>query len=62
MCIRDRTNTEPKKRELKALNEDGSVKILDNLEDKKQKYLELAKSKKKETLQVEDYLFGEEFN
>lgn len=60
--INEETNTEPKKRELKALNEDGSVKILDNLEDKKQKYLELAKSKKKETLQVEDYLFGEEFN
>lgn len=60
--IDEETNTKPKKRELKALNEDGSVKILDNLEDKKQKYLELAKSKKKETLQVEDYLFGEEFN
>lgn len=51
-----------KKRTLTALNEDGSVKILDNLEDKKQKYLQMAKSKKQQTDQVEDYLFGDEFN
>lgn len=65
----DEENLEEKK--LKCLNEDGTVKILDNLDEKKEKYLKIIKEKKQKEIKEEkekkdlenisDYLFGEEF-
>lgn len=54
--------TNIKNNNLNGLNDDGSVKILDDLDEKKEKYLKIIKNKKeKNETKVEDYLFGDEF-